>query len=133
MVAYTFKRRFIAPILDGTKIHTLRNVGRRRHAKPGSKLQLYYGLRSPGAFIIAERTCIRVPSITIRFGKHPTVEVSDLPHFLQGPKELDGFARYDGFENWPDLEDFWAHEHKEIYREAKVWSGYLIGWEPVKP
>ncbi|MFK5597639.1 hypothetical protein ACFZ8E_11600 [Methylobacterium sp. HMF5984] len=48
MVAYSFKARFAAPILAGTKAQTIpaERTGRSRHARPGEQLQLFSGMRT---------------------------------------------------------------------------------------
>ena len=41
--------------------------------------------------------------------------------------ELDAFARRDGFEDWPEMREFWRENHK-----AEVFSGVLIRWTNFK-
>jgi hypothetical protein len=47
VVLYGFKGEFAALVTSGQKVHTIREVRKGDgHAKPGSKLQLYSGLRT---------------------------------------------------------------------------------------
>lgn len=67
MPAYSFQERFIPFILDGSKDHTIRKerAGRSRHAVPGDKLYLYYGMRTKYCRKIGEATCSSVQKIRI--------------------------------------------------------------------
>ncbi|OYY06768.1 MAG: hypothetical protein B7Y70_16055, partial [Rhizobiales bacterium 35-68-8] len=65
MVAYGFKFRFVEGIQSRTKRQTIR-LPRRRHALPGERIQLYYGMRTPHCFrIIADPACIGVDRLII--------------------------------------------------------------------
>jgi hypothetical protein len=50
MVLYGFKSEFAPLVASGQKVHTIRDLRKDdRHAKPGSKLQLYSGLSFPSS------------------------------------------------------------------------------------
>lgn len=66
MVAYSFKPRFADPILSKLKRHTLRN-DRKRHARPGERIQLYVSQRHPSGFRLGEATCTGVLRLRISF------------------------------------------------------------------
>lgn len=83
MVAYSFKRQFVAPIALGLGIacpngfapaagvvrpkrHTMRSTGKRRHARPGEGLQLYWGMRTKSCLKIGDAKCIKVEQIVRR-------------------------------------------------------------------
>lgn len=152
MPAYSFQQRFVPFVLDGSKSQTVRT--RRRHpAKAGSKLFLYYGLRTKWAKKLREETCSQACSIAlvpgtgiILFDRLLTTEemimaISNptspfLPlHRILSTKERDEFAWKDGFR--PDgtsLKDcegsyelmlrFWQQTHE------LPWAGDVILWEP---
>lgn len=147
MVAYGFKKRFIAPIQVGLGIYkseepetalratwpaakrqTIRALGKRRHVRPGETLQLYTAMRTKQCKKIGEAKCTAVRDIVITFGKLSGVSVggSDEPqaHFQGGG--LDIFAQRDGFENWNEMVQFWDKEHG-----LSVFIGKLIEWEPL--
>lgn len=46
MAAYNFQKRFATLIESGDKNHTIRRIGKRRHASPGEAIQLYTGMRT---------------------------------------------------------------------------------------
>jgi hypothetical protein len=57
MVAYSFKPRFEMPIVTLRKTGTIRAHGRRRHARPGERLQLYTGMRTRSCRLLATAEC----------------------------------------------------------------------------
>lgn len=67
MPAYSFQERFIPSIKDESKTHTIRALrkGRSRHALPGNRLYLYYGMRTKHCRKIGEAICDAIRPITI--------------------------------------------------------------------
>lgn len=128
MVAYNFKKRFISPIETGTKVHTIRENGKRRHARPGEAIQLYYGMRTKQCRkIIDDPICTWVMPISMLMGplSFLSVKVLGIPMDLAA---MDDLAVTDGFENAKDMHDFWLTTHGD-----GVFSGRLIGWSDGKP
>jgi hypothetical protein len=141
MVAYSFQKRFVQAIRVGLssvslsfdcppKLQTIRPIGKRRHAGPGETLQLYSGMRTKHCFKIGEGRCTRVRWITIWIGESIgvadlTVQVED--HGLLGARELDSFAKNDGFDGWSDMAAFWRDTHG-----LGKFNGRLIEWEPIR-
>ncbi len=123
MVAYSFRPRFAAPIIDGMKCQTIR-APRRRHAKPGEQLQLYTGMRTRRCRLIARAECASIHEIeivTLASGLLP-IEVDRVPIGC----DIDAFARADGFRGSFDMWDFWREMHG-----LGVFSGVLIRWQPL--
>jgi len=151
MVAYSFKERFIEPIRRGLvspypdtngvrpKRQTIRAVGRRRHARPGDILQLYYGMRTKQCRRIGVARCSTVDEVRILFDTSAlrqyviasieTVETSgSRTHRLyQTVRELNSFALSDGFPDYYAMSRFWLHEHGRLER----FDGLLIRWDPI--
>lgn len=156
MVAYSYKRRFIVPImvglglplrpedismaiadgapLDRPKRQTIRANGKRRHARPGETLQLYYAQRSPQhCRKIADSRCSEVLPVKIRFAKHrrpnDSVLLPNHGYVNRGYEEgeLDHFAVSDGFLSWEEMRDFWRAEHPGV----TDFDGVLVRWEPL--
>ncbi|MCJ2104738.1 hypothetical protein MKK70_04965 [Methylobacterium sp. E-041] len=126
MVAYSFKARFAAPILAGTKAQTIRaeRAGRSRHARPGERLQLYTGLRTRQCRHLGEAACLAVWPIEL----HLVVGlVFANDGWIRTDEDLDAFARQDGFRDWSDMLAFWKAEHPD----AVVFTGILIRWQPL--
>jgi hypothetical protein len=46
MPAYNFQKQFAPLVQSGEKRQTIRTLGKRSHAQPGNKLQLYTGMRT---------------------------------------------------------------------------------------
>jgi hypothetical protein len=127
MVAYSFKPRFAQHINAGSKIFTMRN-DRPRHARPDEELQLYEGMRTKHCRLIARKTCASVHDVRIVFGEKPEIYIDGAAVKIQ----LNRFARWDGFSNWPSLDLFWRVEHPEIFKASEpAWSGKLIAWRPI--
>lgn len=155
MVAYSFKERFVDPIQMGLgtlgmpeaipgeaivggriirpKRQTIRANGKRRHARAGEVVQLYYGMRTKFCRSIGVAKCTEAPPIYLGFGagSAPLDRVRIFRTSLDeitGAKNLDAFARLDGFDDWADMRAFWQSEHQGI----TDFSGTLIEWEPIR-
>lgn len=121
MVAYNFKRRFIETILNGSKIHTIR-AGRKRHAREGDALQLYYAQRTKQCRLLATETCFFSEPIEVDVLNDQLILFGNVYGTL---RELNTFAGNDGFFDWDDLCEFWRAEEQEC-----KFSGTLIAWQP---
>lgn len=122
MVAYSFKKQFIDPIVGGTKSQTIRANGKRRHAIVGESLQLYYAMRTKECRkIVADPVCTL--SIAIAIGVGPKkINYIRLGNSLV--EDLEAFARSDGFESLQAMHEFWIDNHG-----PGCFVGTLIGWE----
>lgn len=152
MVAYSYKGRFVAPIRVGLglpvhdehleiggyqpgqlirpKRQTIRASGRRRHARIGETIQHYYGMRSQKCFKIGEAQCsaasmIRLFIHTERVLIYQHARVTE----YRKPRDLDMFARDDGFDDWSGMRGFWLDEHDG--KQLGPFVGLLIQWEPL--
>jgi hypothetical protein len=126
MVAYSFNKRFIAPILAGTKRQTIRVVGRRRLPLNGVALQLYTGMRTKTCRLIGTATCIGIVPVTIDMPAH-RVTVGAATY--DGLVNMDIFARHDGFDGWPAMREFWRENHVGV----SIFSGVMIRWGAFTP
>lgn len=120
MVAYSFKRRFIAPILAGTKRQTIR-AERKRHARPGEELQLFTGMRTKQCRLLGRATCLTVQPIRMFIKARCVESEGDTISCRLG---TDTFACADGFKTRDELAAFWADNHPGI----DPFSGVLITW-----
>jgi len=134
MVAYSFQKQFVEPILVGLgaapafnvtlKRHTIR-ADRKRHARPGEEIQLYRGMRTKSCFLIGRARCTAIHRIELVFrGKRRGVWI-DGTRTAATPAARDEFARRDGFENWVGLAAFWEENHGD----PPSWDGVIIHWE----
>lgn len=148
MVAYSFQPMFYDALRVGLglpwdrhedppepKLHTIRAIGKRRHARPGERVQLYIRQRQPDGFLIGEGCCTRTRPILISFktgNEHvwiPQMMPRDPRDRMEGDA-LERFARSDGFKDgWRAMREFWRIHHPEV---VDVFTGKIIYWEPIK-
>lgn len=151
MAGLGFKKRFIQPIWDETKIGTIR-AKRKRPIKVGEMLFLYTAMRTKHCQKIGERRALATRPIRLfpapadgkeariiigsnidgtPFGYAPfdykvVIEISD-------PQELDRFAICDGFDSWEDMRAFWMMDRKpkkgEPPPEPEWFEGDWILWK----
>lgn len=132
MSAYNFKARYVEHIRSGRKRHTIRAEGKRRHARPGERVQLYTGMRTKACRkIMPDPLCTKVESI----------EMARVPLILPNGEEagftlvsvcIDGqrlepdecvsLAYADGFDNFTQMVDF--------FESRLPFKGKLIHWRP---
>lgn len=120
MVAYSFMKRFIEPVLTGRKSQTIRGE-RKRHARAGEVIQIYYGMRTKYCRLIGTARCWSVDPITLDL-QIGVIEWRGV-HMVAIPA-LDHFARCDGFAGWQEMRQFWRDYHPGL----PVFSGVLIHW-----
>lgn len=130
MVAYNFQSQFVDPILSGTKLQTIRQIGKRRHARPGETLQLYTGMRTNRCYrIITDPVCIAAIPVELRIGRSLLITQITLGEsILTRPADLEAFARNDGFASLQAMSDYWRASYGE-----PIFTGLLIAWQPTEP
>lgn len=130
MVAYSFKSQFAMPIINGTKLQTIRAQGKRRHARPGEPLQLYTGMRTKHCHKIIEPDPVCDTVIAIEIAVEPE-RITSI-HLLTGlyvggtflgERAMEKFAKHDGFTDLADMHKFWLENHG-----AGHFKGVLITW-----
>jgi len=122
MVAYSFKKQFVAPILAGTKRQTIR-AERKRHARPGEAVQLYTAMRTRQCRQIGIAVCTSVLGIQIDV-EGGIIREMETGVAIRTAADLDDFAMLDGFPNWSEMAAFWRENHPD----TPVFSGVLIRW-----
>jgi hypothetical protein len=141
MVAYGFMLQFCQPIADGLdggdgKGGTIRGDRVRGHAQAGDHLQLYYAMRTKQCRLIGRAVCIETRPVKLDFSAHAVVLERSTPSFPRGQRvivfervrQLDAFARFDGFGDFGEMRDFWKAEH-----DARIFDGWHIRWLPWPP
>ncbi len=122
MVAYSFNKRFVAPILDGTKIGTIRKQ-RKRHARAAEWVQLYTGMRTKYCARIGSGVCQSARPIILSLDD-AGVFYRDAMESIRDADDLDAFAVADGFADWDHLDAFWRVSHPGV----AVFEGTHIVW-----
>ena len=116
MVAYNFKDQFAWLVEDGIKRQTCRQV-RSRPTRAGDALQLYTGMRKPGARLLRVEKCVSVKQ----------VEISDGQIYVNGdslaPEAERMFAWRDGFQFIEDFMEFFEKQYGEYF------YGEVIRWQ----
>ena len=112
MVAYNFQARFAPLVETGAKSMTIREIGRRRHARPGERLQLYTGQRTKGCRKLLDAVVTGTQSIQFHADRRVFTDawLTDL--------EVEILARLDGFASGADFLAF--HSPPEGIREAII-------------
>jgi thymidylate kinase len=114
----SFKERFVEPIKNGTKIHTIREDKHNRW-KAGMKIHFWKGnprnvTKNPYQF--AESVVYKVSNIEI-FPSQNRIQIQD--HYFDSRCALNDIARNDGFKLWEEMKEFFPEDFK----------GKLIFWE----
>lgn len=115
MVAYSFQARFADAVESGEKRQTIRARGKRRHAQPGDKLQLYTGMRTKACRKLRDAVCHDACSILIERDRVTTFR----PQEFLDPEQV---ARLDGFSSWAEMRDWFEATH------GLPFSGVMIRW-----
>ena len=100
-----FKQQFVPAILDGTKIHTIREDKTGRW-KPGNKIHFATGVRTPYYNNFIDGECARVQEVFMTYAYNDLIEISVDDRELFGYQERMEFARNDGFETWAEFFDW---------------------------
>jgi len=104
MPALNFQKQFVELVRERKKRQTIRLV-RKYPIKVGDKLYLYYGMRTKYCKKIADAVCTGINKIEI-------YESGVRSSFICGDiNGLNKFARYDGFENWDQMRDWFNKNH----------------------
>lgn len=103
-----FKKQFAQPILDGTKIFTVREK-RKVEPKVGETLHMYSGLRTKYTEVISkEHKLTGIQTVNILISKTMGLKVAVFIDGIQLSKtQLLVFIQSDGFKNIDDFAAFW--------------------------
>lgn len=126
-----FKKEFVPLILNGTKIHTIREDKKNRW-KPGNIIHMATGVRSKHYNCFAEKVCTSVQDIEFIWfndvAKGWVVYVFAGDSCVTGinnGKKFDALCKGDGFQRWEDFL-LWPAWNKKYFK------GKLIHWTDKK-
>jgi hypothetical protein len=114
MVAINFQAQFADAVASGRKTQTIRQNAR---AKAGQALQLYTGQRTKACRKLADAVCIDCTYVGLRASG---VTLGDTSRF---PRDIDDFARADGFENYAAMWKWFSERYK-----THSFTGHIIRW-----
>jgi len=129
-----FKKQFVEPILQGSKVHTIRDDNGKRW-KPGLSMQMYTGSRFSKKDYkkFAEKQCISTQGITM-FLEEQDNGLDVLRCFIDDLKESDfdfnAFAIADGFESFKEFGDWWIKVLEE--KPGRKFDGIIIHWTDLR-
>lgn len=136
MSAYGFKARWVPKLLDGSKLTTLRADRKDGRApKVGEKFSAFVGMRTKGCRRLFDSVTSQLNRIRIepRLGESE-FEPVNYAIFCDGrmlsTAQGEAMARADGFDSLEDFTRFFEEEHSI---ETKIFWGWLITWQPIKP
>ncbi|MGE4293315.1 MAG: hypothetical protein AB7E32_14035 [Desulfovibrio sp.] len=121
MPAYNFQAKFAPLVESGEKRQTIRAIGKRRHARPGERVQLYTGMRTKACrkLVTPDPVCTKVLPIRMEKNQQGGLNV-----------DLDGVAvnalrtaEADGFRTAHEMLEFFERTH------GLPFEGVLIRWE----
>lgn len=141
MGAFSFKERFVEPVLAGLqrkkggKRQTIRNF-RKRPLKVGERVVLYYAQRTKWRRRLGEDVIKSVDVVHIHKDFIQVVNDGKILAVYNSKKELNAFARDDGFKDFEDMKEFWQAEHgqrsvvgkKSLVHSPFPYSGNLYKW-----
>ena len=114
MVAINFSAQFADRVERGDKRQTIR---RKRKCEPGDALQLYTGQRTKACRKLRDAVCADVTYVGLT---ERGVTLGDVRRF---PRDIDEFARLDGFESYADMWRWFSERYK-----TSSFTGYVIRW-----
>lgn len=121
----SFKEQFVQPILDGTKIHSIREDIHDRW-QPGNSIQMATGVRTKNYNCFNESRCVSTQTVYMSYAYNDIIEITVDGHYLFGRYDKELFAANDGFENWESFFDWFYPLIKKAENEFYV--GKLIHW-----
>lgn len=119
MVAINFSSRFASLVESGVKRQTIRRTAR---CKVGDRLQIYTGQRTADCrkLINPDPVCTYVGYVHLR-PDGINVGVPD-----NHPRNIDDFARADGFRDYADMHAWFAETYGSSF-----FVGSIIRWRPI--
>ena len=114
MVAINFSERFAGAVERGEKRQTIR---RGKKCEPGAAMQLYTGQRTKACRKLMDAVCLDVTYVGLTAR---SVSLGDKSKF---PRDIDDFARADGFTDYADMWKWFSDRY-----ETNSFTGYVIRW-----
>lgn len=114
MVAFNFSPEFADDVASGKKRQTIR---RTKRAKPGDPVTLYTGQRTKACRKLGEGVCEVVDYVGIR------PDGITLGNTSKHPRDIDDFARADGFANFKAMVAWFEKKYGSPY-----FQGFVHRW-----
>ena len=114
MVAINFSEQFAPRVESGEKRQTIR---RSKKCEAGAALQLYTGQRTKKCRKLRDEACRDVTYVGLT---ERGVSLGDVRRF---PRDIDEFARLDGFDDYAAMWKWFSERYK-----TNSFTGYIIRW-----
>ncbi len=111
----SFKPQFVIPILQNTKVHTIREDKHNRYGN-GRYIQMATGVRTKNYNCFCEAYCISTQKIYINHAREIFIDGN-----IISPIHIIRLALNDGFES---VEDFWKWFDKPFQGKIIHWTDY---------
>lgn len=118
MVALNFQSRFAKDVEAGRKRQTIRQTAR---VKAGQAIQLYTGQRTKACRKLGDATCIDCMYVGLT---ERAITLGDASKF---PRDMDDFARADGFADYAAMWKWFFNQYK-----TTSFVGVVIRWQLMK-
>jgi hypothetical protein len=124
-----FKKKFAPKIINGSKIHTVRNF-RKVKPKLGETLYMYTGLRTRNCELITNKETLKGIDIVRIYISHVSCEIwINIEYKDQNSnnklnlQQMEEFAINDGFDDLPDFIKWWMDGYNLV-----DFRGNLLHW-----
>jgi uncharacterized protein YqfB (UPF0267 family) len=124
-----FKKRFEEPILEGTKIHTLREDVNNRW-KRGNKIHFATGVRTKDYHQFKEGEVVSTQRVFMTYAYGCDLEISIDGKELNSFREKEILALNDGFDSWMEFFEWFYAAIKADPDEQ--FSGKIIHWTDLR-
>lgn len=124
MVAYSFQPQFVPAIERGDKTHTIRALGKKRHARAGEMVQLYTGMRTSRCRLLFASKCLSTSSVLIFPDRTVIVDGAALDDAA-----VTNLAIADGFEGFDQFMEFFGQNFDHQDKAENIpFDGILVNW-----
>lgn len=130
MTAYNFMDWIAPKVLDGSKLHTVRANGKRRHAKAGDLLQLYTGMRTKNCRLLKEVECVGAWPVHLPCSAKYGPMIWSINGRPMDTDTMFDFAVGDGFADVFDMTEWVLKTHGQDFHGTLIawgWPYYLPG------
>lgn len=117
-----FNNQFKAPILAGTKKHSIRKDEQRKW-RTGRSIHMATGVRTKNYDCFKKSTCTGTQRIFMSYDWMLHISIDDRELY---PQEKETLAINDGFENFKAFEDYWYPEVMKGKHQS--YSGKIVHW-----
>ena len=113
----SFKKQFAEPILNGSKIHTIRHDSKNRW-KEGNKIHFATDVRTKNQVQFHESTCVSIQEVVIYYAPLSRFPVVIIDGRKLNSCECSAFASLDGFESFAKFTEWFSED----------FEGKIIHW-----